>query len=407
MDDTSTYIERLEEVTETKQGTAETEAEYITRLGAETSLSETEIAAAKEAITKSVYAPVDLSEDERATLDSFFEAVQTAYGEDPPGRETETDTNTNTNTNTDTTTSDHIDESSSESDQGDTNDALSIEYPETANAEPPAVTDDDSVFNNLRLLAVTAIVLLALTAVIVAGAVGVIEIPGVTAAITGTIGTDNIPGVNLQGSGVETSPTATPESLSTATMTATTTATRNSTPSPTSTSTSTLTPTPEPTPIPTPTPTATPTPTPTPTPSPDPAVGTVGEWIETTHNGTNVRVQVVEYRVTETIEKQGGGTRDAPDDERFVVAEVWISADPGNPITVGRDQWTFVDVTNTNHTVNNGATNDLSNSFPQEAVIQGDAERGQVVWTTPYWRDVTVRVEPYSGQSGRTTRIKG
>ncbi len=57
--------------------------------------------------------------------------------------------------------------------------------------------------------------------------------------------------------------------------------------------------------------------------------------------------------------------------------------------------------------MNNGATNDLRDSFPQEAVIQGDAERGQVVWTTPYWRDVTVRVEPYGGQSGRTTRIKG
>ncbi|ERG95775.1 hypothetical protein, partial [Haloquadratum walsbyi] len=245
MDDVSTYIERLEEVTETKQGAAETEAEYINRLGQETSLSESEITTTSEAITKSAYSPGDLSADEEEVLDSFLEAVQTAYREDPTQQEATTDT----------AITDQSDNDSFESDEEDTDNTLSIDYPEAAKTEPPEISDDDGIFdietstdaiketvqaNRQVAIIVTALLVLLLTVVTVAGAVGLME-TGVTAAVTGTMGGGDTTGVDSQGStGVST--TTTPELSSTQTTTAS--------------STTTSTPTPEPTPIPTPTPTA-------------------------------------------------------------------------------------------------------------------------------------------------------
>lgn len=185
------------------------------------------------------------------------------------------------------------------------------------------------------------------------------------------------------------------------------------TPTPTLSYTPSATPTPSPTATPTPTPTATPTPTPTPTPTatatptptPTPAVetGYVSDWVEATHNDTEVRIRVRNYRVRESIETRDGGTEDAAEGERFVIARVEIVNDPGW-VTVGRDQWTLIDWTDERHSPD-GVTDDIANPFPEEERMHNDHVEGTIVWEVKYHDDPTFEAEPHGGQSGQTVRI--
>jgi len=175
------------------------------------------------------------------------------------------------------------------------------------------------------------------------------------------------------------------------------------TPSPTL-GTPTSTPTPTSTLTPTPTPTPTPSPTPTPTPTPDVETVAVGEWAETTHSNTTVRIRVQYTRVKETIETRDGGTERAADDARFVVAKVDIASRPGDRVEVGRSQWALVDWTGERHDPDS-VTGEMENPFPAEEVLHNDHAEGRIVWEVEHYEDREFEVEPYGGQSGGTVRI--
>lgn len=178
----------------------------------------------------------------------------------------------------------------------------------------------------------------------------------------------------------DTTPTAEPTPLPTATP--------GQTPTATSTPTPTATATPEPTPLPTPTPTQTPTPTATPTPKPEDKVGTIDEWVKMRHNGTRIQIKVSNFEVS------GGG------DKRRVVADVFVTALPGDPVTIGRSQWSLVDITDTAHSpVGDG-------DYPSETTLQNDGIQRTIVFEVQYYRDITFRIVPYGSQSGGTVTIK-
>lgn len=130
----------------------------------------------------------------------------------------------------------------------------------------------------------------------------------------------------------------------------------------------------------------------------------VGEWAETTHNDTEVRIRVKRYRVSETVEKQGGGTEEASGGKRFVIAEVEIGSSPGDKVSVGRGQWTLIDWTGECHN-HAGVTSDVEDPFPGEDVLHNDTVEGTVVWEVEYHDEPKFEAEPYGDQSGGTVRV--
>jgi hypothetical protein len=220
----------------------------------------------------------------------------------------------------------------------------------------------------------------------------------------GCVGDDTDPSTPTALSTPASTPTSTP-SHPMEVVTPTLSGAPSATPTPTSTSsptpTPTLTPTPSRSPTPTPTPTATATPTPTPTP--DSRTTYIGDWVETTHNDTEVRIRVRNYRVRESIETRDGGTENASEGERFVIARVEIVNDPGW-VTVGRDQWTLIDWTDERHSPD-GVTDDIANPFPEEERMHNDHVEGTIVWELEYYEDPTFEAEPYGDQPGVTLQF--
>ncbi len=197
----------------------------------------------------------------------------------------------------------------------------------------------------------------------------------------------------------DTTPTAEPTPLPTATP--------GQTPTATSTPTPTATATPEPTPLPTPTPTQTPTPTATPTPEPQNKVGTINEWVETRHNGTRMRIKMADYFTTDEIEKSDGGTRSPDEGNTYLVAEVFVTSSFGGPVTIGRSQWSYTDITGTTYSPANAATDDVADSYPAEMTLQNDGIQRKIVFEVQYYNDVTFRIVPYGSQSGGTVTFEG
>ncbi len=150
------------------------------------------------------------------------------------------------------------------------------------------------------------------------------------------------------------------------------------TPTPTPTSTATMTPTP------------TPTATPTPTPEPEDQVGTIREWIGTQHNGTEIQVKVTEYKISDSDEEN----------TKRVIVDVSLSANPGDPVTIGRTQWSLIDITDTAHS----PTGD--GDYPDEMTLQADGVQRTIIFEVQYYRDITFRVVPYGSQSGGTVTIE-
>lgn len=155
-----------------------------------------------------------------------------------------------------------------------------------------------------------------------------------------------------------------------------------------------VTPTPTPTPTPTSTATMTPTPTPTatptPTPEPEDQVGTIREWIGTQHNGTEIQVKVTEYKISDSDEEN----------TKRVIVDVSLSANPGDPVTIGRTQWSLIDITDTAHS----PTGD--GDYPDEMTLQADGVQRTIIFEVQYYRDITFRVVPYGSQSGGTVTIE-
>jgi len=208
------------------------------------------------------------------------------------------------------------------------------------------------------------------------------------------------------------SPTATPVSQPTESPTAdpapppTESPTATPTPAPTEAPTATPTPPPteSPTATPAPTPTEAPTATPTPTPTPDPVIVEVGEWGKIEQNGTVVRFRVVSYDITESVEEADGETEESSEGHKFIVADVHISTDPGNEVTIRRDQWSFTGLTDEKRGPDD-VTNGIREPFPNKTTLQGDQVRGTIVWEVKYPSDGQFEVEIHKNKTGRAGKV--
>lgn len=189
------------------------------------------------------------------------------------------------------------------------------------------------------------------------------------------------------GLGVATpTPTATPASTQVPT------ATETAVPAPTQT--------PEPTSTATPTQTSTPTSTPVPTPAPETAI--VGEWARIRVNETISRIKLSSFNITTKVENLS-----EPDENKhYIVANVRISSFPGDPIKVGRDQWSIITIKGEEYSPDKKETGNIVDGFPEETTLHADSIEGKVVWEiSDSVGQIDIRffkVVPYGGQSGPT-----
>lgn len=208
------------------------------------------------------------------------------------------------------------------------------------------------------------------------------------AAVAATLG--GCVSITVEDPRAEDTPTATPTETPTATAT----------PTPAPTPTDTPTPTETPTPEPTATPTETPTPTPEPTPSGPIVSERLREWVHTTHGGTPIDLRIDDVASHDTL-----AGIDAPEDRKWVTADVWVDNTGGDAIPIGYDQWRYVDLTGAAFTPDDEAMRAIADAYPDSGELPRQVDRQyRVAWLVEYHRDVTIECVPFRGADGRTVR---
>jgi hypothetical protein len=113
---------------------------------------------------------------------------------------------------------------------------------------------------------------------------------------------------------------------------------------------------------------------------------------------------VVSYDITESVEEADGETEEPSEGYKFVVADVHISTDPGNEVTIRRDQWSFTGLTDKKRGPD-GVTNGIREPFPNKTALQGDSVRGTIVWEVKYPSDGQFEVEIHKNKTGRAGKV--